>query len=255
MTGAGTKGPHAPRCASSLPPEGGVACLGAARRQARSCRKVVGKTLRVDRGRGHDDLQVRAARQNLAQVAEQEVDVQAALVRFIDDDGVVGLEQRVGLRLGQQDAVGHELDRGVAAETVLEAHLVAHHITERSLEFLRNALGHRTRGDAARLRVTDELAATRRVIELAASHGQRNFRQLCGLAGTGLAAHDDDLMLLQGGADFVAFLRHRQRWWKFDFQGAGRQGGNFSQNQGHKLGTGRLSPHAFLLAAHLPPLI
>ena len=38
--------------------------------------KVVGKTLRIDRGRGHDDFQVGAARQNLAQVTQQEIDVQ-----------------------------------------------------------------------------------------------------------------------------------------------------------------------------------
>ena len=40
-------------------------------------------------------------------VAEQEIDVEAALVRFVDDDGVVGVQEAVGLRLGQQDAIGH----------------------------------------------------------------------------------------------------------------------------------------------------
>jgi hypothetical protein len=34
--------------------------------------------------RGDDDFQVRTARQQLFQIAEQEVNVQAALVRFID---------------------------------------------------------------------------------------------------------------------------------------------------------------------------
>jgi hypothetical protein len=84
------------------------------RRRPLARRKVLRKAVRIDGGRGHDDLQVRPARQDLAQVAQQEVDVQAALVRLVDDDGVVGLEQRVGLRLGQQDAVGHQLDGGVA---------------------------------------------------------------------------------------------------------------------------------------------
>ena len=104
--------------------------------------KVIGKALRVDGGRGHDDFQVRTTRQDLAQIAEQKVDVQTALVRLVNDDGVVGLEQRIGLRLGQQNAVGHELDRGIATQAVLKAHLETDHITERRLEFLGDALGH-----------------------------------------------------------------------------------------------------------------
>jgi hypothetical protein len=74
--------------------------------------EVLGKPVCIDGGRGHHHLQIWPARQYLADVAQQKIDVEAALVRLVDDDGVVGLEQRVGLRLGQQDAVGHELDRG-----------------------------------------------------------------------------------------------------------------------------------------------
>ena len=33
-------------------------------------------------------------------------------MRLVDDERVIGLEQRVGLRFGQQDAVGHQLDAG-----------------------------------------------------------------------------------------------------------------------------------------------
>ena len=50
---------------------------------------------------------------------------------LVDDDGVVSLEQRVGLGLGQQNAVGHELDRSIPAEPVLKPHLVAHHLAQR----------------------------------------------------------------------------------------------------------------------------
>ena len=52
---------------------------------------------------------------------------------LVNDDGVVGAQQRVGLRLGQQNAVGHQLDRGIAAQPVLKAHLVADHIAQRRL--------------------------------------------------------------------------------------------------------------------------
>jgi hypothetical protein len=49
---------------------------------------------------------------SVLEVAEQEIDVQAALVRLVDDQRVVLAEQRVALRLGEQDAVGHQLDVG-----------------------------------------------------------------------------------------------------------------------------------------------
>jgi hypothetical protein len=52
--------------------------------------KCFGKAVGVDGGRGDDHLQVGPARQDLAQVAQQEVDVQAALVRLVDDERVVG---------------------------------------------------------------------------------------------------------------------------------------------------------------------
>ena len=81
------------------------------RRRAVAPSEVLREALGVDRRRGDDHLQVGPARQDLAQVAEQEVDVQAALVRLVDDDRVVGAQQRVALRLGEQDAVGHQLDR------------------------------------------------------------------------------------------------------------------------------------------------
>ena len=72
--------------------------------------EVTGETLRVD-GRGSDDeLQIAPARQQPREIAEQEIDVQAALVRFVEDQRVVRIEEAIRLRLGEQDAVGHQLD-------------------------------------------------------------------------------------------------------------------------------------------------
>ena len=45
---------------------------------------------RVDGGRGDDHLEVGPLRQQLVEVAEQEVDVEAALVGLVDDEDVVG---------------------------------------------------------------------------------------------------------------------------------------------------------------------
>ena len=74
--------------------------------------EVLGEAFCVYRGRGDDDFQVGAARQELFQIAQQEVDVQAPFVRFVDDNRVVGGEVTVGLGFRQQDAVGHQLDAG-----------------------------------------------------------------------------------------------------------------------------------------------
>ena len=199
---------------------------------------MVSKALRVDGGGGDDDLEVRAARQDLFEVAQQKVDVEAAFVGLVDDDGVVGLQQRVGLGFGQQNAVGHELDRGVAAEPVLESHLEAHHLAQRGFQLFGNALGHAGGSNAPRLGVTNQARALpRRVVELAPPHRQRDLGQLRGFARSGLATDNDDLMRLQRSHDLVALARHRQRFRKVNLQGAGSQRSNFVENR-------RLSPPA-----------
>jgi hypothetical protein len=72
-------------------------------------------------------------------------------------------------------------------QRVGEAHLVAHQLAQRRAQFLGDALGRRRGGDAARLGVADQAF-------LAAAQLQADLRQLGGLAGTGFAADDDDLM-------------------------------------------------------------
>ena len=49
---------------------------------------------RVDGRRSDDQFQVGPLRQQLLQVAQQEVDVQRTLMRLVDDDRVVGVEER-----------------------------------------------------------------------------------------------------------------------------------------------------------------
>jgi hypothetical protein len=86
---------------------------------------MFGEPLRVDGGRGDDDLEVGAAGQQPLQVAEDEVDVQAAFVRLVDDQGVVAPQLAVPLHLGQQDPVGHDLDQRAVAGLIGEPDLVA----------------------------------------------------------------------------------------------------------------------------------
>ena len=119
------------------------------------------KAIGIDGGRSHDDLEVGATRQYFAQVAQQKINVQTALVRLIDDQGVVRLEQWIGLRFSQQNAIGHQLDAGVFAQPILKPNFVAHHVAQRRFEFYGNAFGHRTSRNASGLRVANDLAPNR----------------------------------------------------------------------------------------------
>ena len=166
--------------------------------------EVPGKFLRVDGGRGDDELELRAPRQQLLQVPEQEIDVEAALVRFVEDDRVVGPELGVALRLGEQDAVGHEFHEGAPAHPVVKADFVADDSAELGLELLGDARRDRACRDAPRLRVADDAGG-------AAPHLEQDLRDLRGLARPGFAADDHDRMRLNRPADLLAPLVDRQR--------------------------------------------
>ena len=94
--------------------------------------------------------------EQLVQVAEQEVDVEAALVGLVDDDRVVGRQHPVALDLGEQDAVGHHLHEGAVADPVGEAHGVADGLADLACQLLGDALGDGAGGDAAGLGVADQ---------------------------------------------------------------------------------------------------
>jgi len=158
--------------------------------------------LRVDGGRGDDHLEVRPPRQELGEIAEDEVDVEAALMGLVDDQRVVAPHPVVE-QLGQQDAVGHHLDQGVVAGVVAEAHLVADRAAERRLQLLGNALGDGAGGQPPRLRVPDRAAH-------AAPQLQAHLGELGGLAGAGLAGHDHDLVVAHRRQDLVPLARDRQ---------------------------------------------
>ena len=142
----------------------------------------------VDGGRGDDHLQIGPLRQQLAEVAEEEVDVEAALVGLVDDQHLVGAEVAVALDLGEQDAVGHHLDEGVLADAVVEADGEADRIPDLGAELLGDALRHRPGGQPPGLRVTDEAAHTEAELEA-------QLRQLRALARSRLAGDDHHLVV------------------------------------------------------------
>ena len=74
--------------------------------------KVTRELFRIQRGRRNDEPKGIAPLPNEPlQIAQEEVNVQAALMRLIHDDGVVAREHRICLKLGQQNAIGHKLNR------------------------------------------------------------------------------------------------------------------------------------------------
>ncbi len=185
--------------------------------------KVLGETIRIDGGRGDHHLQIWPLGQDLLEVAQQEVNVQAALVGLVNDQRVVGFEQRIGLRLSQQNTVGHQLDRGIFLQRVLKTHLVAHQIAQRGVQLFGNALGDRAGRNTARLRVANQVAAHVAVgighlIDLAPPQRQRNLGQLRGFSRAGFTTDNDDLVLVHRLHDFFTAAGYGQGLGERDLQ-------------------------------------
>ena len=165
------------------------------------------KTVRIDRRRRDDDLQVRARGQQARHVAQDEVDVQAAFVGLVDDERVVAAQHRIRLDLRQQDAVRHEFDEGRGAHLVRETHLVADHLAALAAHGLAQLVGDairdRARREPARLGVPDHAGD-------AAAQLHADLRQLRRLTRAGLARHDDHLVVSDGARDLTPALAHRQ---------------------------------------------
>ena len=122
---------------------------------------------------------------------------------LVEDEGGVLLEIPVALGFGEQDAVGHELDPGGGAQALFEAHLIAHQVAQRHLQFLRHPPRHAGGRDPARLGAADPAAG------VIAQGFRHHFRELRGLARAGLADDDDHLMLAHGRNDFLPVFHHR----------------------------------------------
>jgi hypothetical protein len=135
---------------------------------------VRGHPLDVDRGGGDDQLEVGRFGRHLAG-SQQEVDVEAPLVRLVEDIVSYWRSYPVVRDLGEQHAVGHELDQRGSPHVVVEAHLVAHDVARGGLQLLGDPLGDGAGGDPARLGVPDPAAH-------AAAELEGDLGQLGGLA-------------------------------------------------------------------------
>ena len=117
--------------------------------------KVAREAFRIDGRRGDNNFQIRATGQQFPQITQQEVDIEAAFVRFIDDDGVILHQQPVLLDFRQQNTVGHQLNHGVIADVVAKANFIADAAARLRLQLFGDAVGDGTRGQATRLRMAN----------------------------------------------------------------------------------------------------
>ena len=104
---------------------------------------------------------------------------------LIDDDGVVLVQEGIGLGLHEQDTVGHNLDEGLAPGAVLETDLVAHRPAEVLAHLLGDALAHRHGGHSPGLRVADFPIDAAACLEA-------HLGDLCRLSRARLPRDDDD---------------------------------------------------------------
>ena len=162
-----------------------------------------GEPLCVDGGRSDDQPQVPASGQQTLDVAQQEIDVQRPLVSFVDDQRVVLVQEPILLRLGQQDAVGHQFDVRLGTRRVGESHFEADGGAQRHAQLVGQPRSDRPGCDSPRLRVPDQAVHS-------AAQLQADFRQLGGLARPRLAAHDRDGMFADGLLDLLALGGNRQ---------------------------------------------
>ena len=161
---------------------------------------------RIDCRGGDDELQVATQRQQGGEIAEQEVYVETAFVRLVDDDRVIACQFRIALDLREQNAVGDHAQACLRRAFVGEPHLVANFVAQAHAHLVGEAFGHGARGETA------WLLAMR-----AATEFEQDLRQLRGLAGTGLPGDDHHLTGTHRVGDGFACGRDRQLIGVFEF--------------------------------------
>ena len=155
-----------------------------------------GKALRINRCRGNDHPQIWTFGQQATKIAQQEVNIQAAFVGFVDNDDVVGTQHPITLHFRQQNTVGHEFHGGMWPHIVVIADGIANAGADLLIQLSGNTLGHRAGGQTTRLGVANVAAA-------AVAGLQAHFGDLCRLSGASFTGDDHYLIVAQGSCDVV----------------------------------------------------
>ena len=159
--------------------------------------EMLGETRRVDRGRCDYDFEFRALRQQLLQVAEQKIDIDATLVGLVDNQRVVVGQKAVTVNFRQQNAVGHHFNQSIFLHPIGEANLITDQLANFRVQFLRDARRDAARRDTARLSAAN--GAVNAAFEL-----KTNFRQLRGFPRAGLATDNYYRVRSDGCLDLLA---------------------------------------------------
>ena len=121
--------------------------------------EVRGEALWVNSGRSDDDLEIWPFRKKPLEVAQQEVNVEGALVGLVDNNGVVGVEETVALHFCKQNTVGHEFDSGRGRHLVIEANGVTNRFPDGLTELVGDALSDCAGSKTAGLGMANETTA------------------------------------------------------------------------------------------------
>ena len=138
------------------------------------------------RGSDHD-AQIGSSLDRVAQRPEQQVDRDASLVRFVEDDRVVVAQERIAPEPRREHAIGADLDPRSEREPPLEAGSPSDAGADRDAAGLGKPRGDRPRGDATGLGDRDPPVD-------AATDREAEPRDLGALAAARRTAHDDDPM-------------------------------------------------------------
>ena len=122
---------------------------------------------------------------------------------LVEDQRVIAQQAPVPLDLGEQDAVGHQLDQCAVTGLVGKTHRVPHDVTEWGTEFVGDALGDGAGRQPSRLGVADGAAHT-------PTEFQADLGQLSGFARSRLTGHHHHLMVADRGGEFAAQPADRQ---------------------------------------------
>ena len=171
--------------------------------------------------RGHDDetqrgdaraslhREFRAQRHDPGEETQEDVGVDAAFVRLVDDDHAVLAEEQIRLNLPKQDTVRHELDARLVPDALIVTHLVPDVAAQGNVQLRGDARGGGRHRHAPRLR-HGHRAGVRRAVGVAVPGFVQKLRHLRRLAAPGLAADDHDGIRVDGVHDIVLRTENRK---------------------------------------------
>ena len=192
--------------------DGVGAALGAdhRRRGGRAGAEQRGEAVRVERGRHGEHPEVGPQpTPDVEQQRQGQIGHEVALVHLVEDHEAGALQARVGLDAADEDALGHDLDPGAAADPTLVAGAVADGRADRLAEQVGHALGRGAGREAARLEHHDPLVDEPRFAEQVQRHhgrlagARRSDEDRPGTVGEGEAHAGDRLLHRQPGGGQV----------------------------------------------------